>query len=75
MDPYKFRPSSSFDSPFWTTNSGAPVWNNNSSLTVGARASIAGEVLQLVLYDLGRASPMSKHKQKQQIREMIKSRG
>ncbi|PPD86263.1 hypothetical protein GOBAR_DD16804 [Gossypium barbadense] len=50
MDPYKFAllvpdrpalergPSSAFNSPFWTTNSGAPVWNNNSSLTVGARA-------------------------------------
>ncbi|KAJ0985302.1 hypothetical protein J5N97_003658 [Dioscorea zingiberensis] len=33
----KHRPSSSFNSPFWTTNSGAPVWNNNSSLTVGSR--------------------------------------
>jgi len=31
------RPSSAFNSPFWTTNSGAPVYNNNSSLTVGAR--------------------------------------
>ncbi|TYI19919.1 hypothetical protein ES332_A07G198500v1 [Gossypium tomentosum] len=39
MDPYKHRPSSAFNSPFWTTNSGAPVWNNNSSLTVGARGA------------------------------------
>jgi len=31
------RPSSAHDSPFFTTNSGAPVWNNNSSLTVGTR--------------------------------------
>ena len=31
------RPSSAHDSPFWTTNSGAPVWNNNASLTVGPR--------------------------------------
>lgn len=31
------RPSSAFNSPFFTTNSGAPVWNNNSSMTVGPR--------------------------------------
>ncbi|TXG65247.1 hypothetical protein EZV62_006522 [Acer yangbiense] len=37
MDPYKHRPSSAFSTPFWTTNSGAPVWNNNSSLTIGSR--------------------------------------
>lgn len=33
----QYRPSSAFNSPFWTTNSGAPVWNNNNSLTVGTR--------------------------------------
>lgn len=33
----QYRPSSSYNSPFFTTNSGAPVWNNNSSLTVGSR--------------------------------------
>ena len=27
------RPSSSHNTPYWTTNAGAPVWNNNSSLT------------------------------------------
>ncbi|PKA47758.1 Catalase [Apostasia shenzhenica] len=37
MDPDKHRPSSAYNSQFWTTNSGAPVWNNNSSLTVGHR--------------------------------------
>jgi hypothetical protein len=31
------RPSSGNNSSFWTTNSGAPVWNNNSALTVGQR--------------------------------------
>lgn len=33
----QYRPSSAFNSPFMTTNSGAPVWNNNNSLTVGTR--------------------------------------
>ncbi|KAE8695890.1 Nucleotide-sugar transporter family protein [Hibiscus syriacus] len=47
MDPYKHRPSSAFNSPFWT-NSGAPVWNNNSSLTVGARGPILLEDYHLV---------------------------
>ncbi|KAG6489632.1 hypothetical protein ZIOFF_050908 [Zingiber officinale] len=32
-------PSSHYNSPFWTTNSGALVWNNNSSLTVGIRGN------------------------------------
>ncbi|WCJ44708.1 Catalase [Euphorbia peplus] len=40
MDPYKFRPSSAYDTPFWTTNGGAPVSNNNSVLTVGPRGPI-----------------------------------
>lgn len=33
----QYRPSNHFDAPYWTTNSGAPVWNNNNSLTVGSR--------------------------------------
>jgi predicted membrane channel-forming protein YqfA (hemolysin III family) len=33
----QFRPSSAYDSPYWTTNAGAPVYNNDSSLTVGPR--------------------------------------
>jgi catalase len=48
MDPYKYRPSSSFNSPYYTTNHGAPVWNNNSSLTVGARGPVLLEDYQLV---------------------------
>eukprot|EP00249_Psilotum_nudum_P010417 c22529_g1_i1 orf=179-1657(+) len=48
MDPYKFRPSSAYNSLFWTTNSGAPVWNNNSSLTVGSRGPILLEDYHLV---------------------------
>lgn len=35
----QFRPSSNYNSPFWTTNSGAPVWNNNASFTVGSRGN------------------------------------
>uniref|UniRef100_A0A453BWR3 Uncharacterized protein n=2 Tax=Aegilops tauschii TaxID=37682 RepID=A0A453BWR3_AEGTS len=35
MDPYKDRPTSEANSGYWTTNSGAPVWNNNNALTVG----------------------------------------
>jgi hypothetical protein len=34
---WQFRPSSAYDSPYWTTNAGAPVYNNDSSLTVGSR--------------------------------------
>ncbi|CAN6461861.1 unnamed protein product [Victoria cruziana] len=48
MDPYKFRPSSAFNSPYFTTNSGAPVWNNNSSLTIGPRGPILLEDYHLV---------------------------
>lgn len=36
----QYRPASSYNSPFFTTNSGAPVWNNNSSMTVGPRGKI-----------------------------------
>lgn len=38
------RPSSAHNSPYWTTNSGAPVWNNNSSSTVGSRGGHPGFV-------------------------------
>lgn len=48
MDPYKFRPSSAHDSPYWTTNAGAPVYNNNSALTVGTRGPILLEDYHLV---------------------------
>lgn len=48
MDPAKFRPSSAHNTPYWTTNSGAPVWNNNNSLTVGARGPILLEDYHLV---------------------------
>lgn len=37
----QYRPSSANDSAHWTTNSGAPVWNNNNSLT-GERGAEAG---------------------------------
>ncbi len=36
----QYRPSSSNDTPYWTTNSGAPVWDNYSSMTVGPRGPI-----------------------------------
>lgn len=48
MDPYRYRPSSAHDAPFWTTNQGAPVWNNNSSLTVGERGPVLLEDYHLV---------------------------
>ncbi|KAJ0725405.1 putative peroxidase [Helianthus annuus] len=35
-----YRPSSAYNAPFWTTNYGAPVYNNDSSLTVGTRGPI-----------------------------------
>eukprot|EP00899_Mesostigma_viride_P012603 jgi/Mesvir1/21343/Mv10026-RA.1 len=48
MDPYKHRASSAYDSSFWTTNSGAPVFNNNNSLTVGERGPILLEDYHLL---------------------------
>ncbi|GFZ09450.1 catalase 2 [Actinidia rufa] len=42
------RPSSAYNSSYFTTNSGAPVWNNNSSLTVGTRGPILLEDYHLV---------------------------
>ena len=44
----QYRPSSANDSTHWTTNSGAPVWNNNNSLTVGVRGPILLEDYHLV---------------------------
>lgn len=48
MDPSKVRPSSAYNAPYWTTNAGAPVWNNNSSVTVGSRGPVLLEDYQLV---------------------------
>ncbi|XP_021675148.2 catalase isozyme 2 [Hevea brasiliensis] len=48
MDPNKFRPSSANDTPFWTTDAGAPVWNNNSSMTVGTRGPILLEDYHMI---------------------------
>lgn len=48
MDPTKFRPSSKYDTPFFTTNYGAPVWNNDASLTVGERGPILLEDYHLI---------------------------
>lgn len=48
MDPYKDRPSSANNTPFWTTNSGAPIYNNNASLTVGPRGPVLVEDYQLI---------------------------
>jgi catalase len=31
------RPTSGANSGHWTTNYGAPIWNNNNALTVGQR--------------------------------------
>lgn len=41
-------PSSKHNAPYWTTNSGAPVSNNDNSLTVGARGPILLEDYQLI---------------------------
>lgn len=48
MDPEKTRPSSAFNSAHWTTNAGAPVYNNNSSLTAGIRGPILLEDYHLL---------------------------
>ncbi|GFH25407.1 catalase [Haematococcus lacustris] len=44
----QYRPSSAYDSAHWTTNTGMPVFNNNSSLTVGSRGPILLEDYHLV---------------------------
>ena len=46
--PLQFIPSSAHDSQHWTTNQGAPVWNNNASLTAGPRGPILLEDFHLV---------------------------
>lgn len=48
MDPYKFRPSSTHNSSFTTTNAGAPVWNDDQALTVGSRGPILLEDYHLI---------------------------
>ncbi|WP_159020980.1 catalase, partial [Streptomyces sp. HNS054] len=48
MDPYKYRPSSSHDGPFTTTNAGGPVWNDDVALTVGTRGPILLEDYHLI---------------------------
>ncbi|GLT26897.1 hypothetical protein SLA2020_019360 [Shorea laevis] len=51
MDPYKliqFRPSGAHNTPFFTMNTEAPVWNNNSSLIVGSQGPILLEDYHLV---------------------------
>ncbi|XP_038884399.1 catalase isozyme 3 [Benincasa hispida] len=48
MDPYKYRPSSAYNTPFCTTNSGAPVWNNTAVMSVGERGPILLEDYQLI---------------------------
>ncbi|GJD10559.1 Catalase isozyme 1 [Galdieria sulphuraria] len=40
MDPTRYRPRETFDSPYLTTNNGAPVYNNQESLTVGPRGPV-----------------------------------
>lgn len=48
MDPTKFRPSSAYNTPYWTTNSGMPVYDNISSLTVGTRGPVLLEDYQVI---------------------------
>ena len=48
MDYEKQRPDAHYDSTHWTTNSGAPVSNNNASLTVGERGPILVEDYHLL---------------------------
>lgn len=47
----QYRPSSAYNAPFWTTNSGAPVYNNDSSLTVGTRGMVSTSDICLVFCD------------------------
>ncbi|KAJ8765520.1 hypothetical protein K2173_014642 [Erythroxylum novogranatense] len=49
LEPCLHRPSSAYNSPYWTTNVGAPVWNNNSSLLV------THDIFQLTCADFLRA--------------------
>ncbi|KAJ0966722.1 hypothetical protein J5N97_023639 [Dioscorea zingiberensis] len=48
MNPHSHVPSSAFDTPFTTTNAGAPVWNDDHSLTLGPRGPILLEDYHLI---------------------------
>ncbi|KAJ9542035.1 hypothetical protein OSB04_028541 [Centaurea solstitialis] len=48
LPPPNQRPSSAYNAPFWTTNAGAPVYNNTASLTVGDRGPILLEDYHLI---------------------------
>ncbi|KAJ8749089.1 hypothetical protein K2173_013696 [Erythroxylum novogranatense] len=48
FDYVQHRPSSAYNSPYWTTNVGAPVWSNDSSVTVGTRGPILLEDYHLL---------------------------
>ena len=44
----QYRPSSAYNAPFYTTNGGAPVSNNISSLTIGERGIfVRREIVQI----------------------------
>ncbi|KAK1618388.1 hypothetical protein QYE76_023905 [Lolium multiflorum] len=47
----QYRPSSSFNGPQWSTNSGAPVWNNDNSLTVGSRDRVCRAFVEGKMHD------------------------
>ena len=44
----QFRPSSDNDTQHFTTNTGMPVWNNVSSMTVGQRGPVLLEGVLLL---------------------------
>uniref|UniRef100_A0A7S0ZLG9 Catalase n=1 Tax=Timspurckia oligopyrenoides TaxID=708627 RepID=A0A7S0ZLG9_9RHOD len=48
MDPTKYRPRDTFNSTHFTTNSGAPVFNNQNSLSVGSRGPLLLEDYHLL---------------------------
>jgi len=48
MDPEKYRPREAFNSTHFTTNAGAPVSNNQNSLTVGQRGPVLLEDYHLL---------------------------
>lgn len=56
-DPFKYVPSTSANPPHYTTNYGAPVWNNTSSLTVGNRGPILLEVSLSLSHSLSSMAP------------------
>ncbi|RVW32892.1 Catalase [Vitis vinifera] len=45
----QYRPSSAYNSPYFTTNAGAPVYNNDSSLTVGSRGIVVHNSVHVVV--------------------------